>query len=286
MRTFENRCSIPREAVTACGVRLLTMWRVQAGANYQRMADRSRHDSHVKIHQAGRNMVAVRTDGGQGEVTAGGRRYQLGRGSLLLFDFPSLEEYHTCGDTWSFWWVELSTSEALHLPLHQVLQVAVGRREAARCEEVFDKLQAERIDQRCLAAARWQGLFHEWWAGAGIVAKTPSREEVAVQVVLDAVKRRPELPWVLDEMAAACGMSVSSLRCAFQQVLGKSPAQIRIQLKLSYAHEFLRRGDRNVAEVAAALGFCDPYHFSKAFKRQFGFSPSGIHAPPAVVSPV
>ena len=29
-----------------------------------------------------------------------------------------------------------------------------------------------------------------------------------------------------------------------------------------------------ICSVAAALGFCDEFHFSKAFKREFGVSPA------------
>lgn len=278
MAHTENRCSFPREAVTACGIRLLTMWRVKAGHDYRRMAEHSRHDSHTKIHQAGRNMVAVRTDHGEGVIKVKGRQHTLTRGSLLLFDFPSLEEYHTHGQRWNFWWVEFSTDEALHLPIHHTLSdIPTLSHEAARCEQVFDHLSSERIEHRCLAAAIWQSLFHEWWVGSGVGNHLPSREETAVQQVLDAIKRQPSHDWNLSNMASICSMSISSLRLAFMKVLGKSPGQVRNSLRLAHAFEILRRGDRSVSEVADNLGFCDPFHFSKAFKKEYGFNPSAIH---------
>ena len=52
---------------------------------------------------------------------------------------------------------------------------------------------------------------------------------------------------------------------------------MRMQIKLSHAYEILRQGDCNVAQAADSLGFCDPFHFSKAFKKQFGFNPSEVH---------
>lgn len=275
--TPENRCSFPREAVTACGVRLLTMWRVKAGADYRRMAERSRHDSQAKIHQAGQNLVIVRTDAGEGIVSARGCQHVLGKHSLLIFDFPSLEEYHSHGQRWNFWWVELSVTEPLHLPLHRVFEIPPATRENTRCEEVFDKLHAERIDQQHLAAAIWQNLFIDWWglAEAGTPRLTPA--DMAVQRTVESIKRRPDLPWSLEQMATIAGMSPSTLRISCQNLLGKTPSQVKLQLKLSHAYEHLRRGDRNVTEVAEALGFCDPFHFSKAFKRQFGINPSGVH---------
>jgi AraC-like DNA-binding protein len=121
-------------------------------------------------------------------------------------------------------------------------------------------------------------LFYGWWANTGTGKKILSINDLAVHRMLEAIKRRPELTWSLAEMAAAGGMSPFVLRAACHEVLGKSPVQVKIQIKLSHAYEYLRRGDRNVAEVATALGFCDPYHFSKVFKNQFGCSPSEVSA--------
>lgn len=40
--------------------------------------------------------------------------------------------------------------------------------------------------------------------------------------------------------------------------------------------ELALRGSRPVSDIAYAWGFCSPAHFSRAFKRQFGLSPSAI----------
>jgi AraC-like DNA-binding protein len=88
--------------------------------------------------------------------------------------------------------------------------------------------------------------------------------------------REPERSWTLHEMSVHAGMSVSSLRAVFQETTGAAPASVRNSLRLAHAYERLRPGTRTVAEVAMELGFCDPFHFSKAFKRQFGFPPSKL----------
>ncbi len=96
-----NRCSFAREPVAACGIELLTTWQVVAGAHYAIRAERSRHDSHVRTTKAGQEMVAVRTTGGGGNLRCGGKEHILPSGSLLIFDFPSLESYGTQRANWS-----------------------------------------------------------------------------------------------------------------------------------------------------------------------------------------
>jgi len=50
------------------------------------------------------------------------------------------------------------------------------------------------------------------------------------------------------------------------------------RLRLARARELLDRSRLNVAEVARASGFCDPFHFSRVFKREFGVSPRNYRA--------
>lgn len=55
---------------------------------------------------------------------------------------------------------------------------------------------------------------------------------------------------------------------------GKTPSEFFMQYKLNVAARMLREGKYNVSEVAIRTGFNTLPHFSKAFKRQFGVSPS------------
>ncbi len=44
--------------------------------------------------------------------------------------------------------------------------------------------------------------------------------------------------------------------------------------RLNHAKELLVTGDAPIVAVAKSVGYHDPYHFSKRFKKQFGVSPS------------
>ncbi len=278
MPIHEDRCSFPTEAVTACGVRLLNMWRVKVGPSYRRNLRQTSPQIGGKRAPKAHTLIVVRTNAGEGTVAVDGTEHQLAKDTLFAFDPTSLESYHTSGQKWHFWWVELFANDPLHLPLHRVFRIPALPREIARCEEVFGLLQSARPEQRYLATAAWQHLFFEWRAAASVDDNRFTSSDLAIQRMLEAFKRAPGKPWTLENMAAAARMSPSSLRKACQKLTGESPAKIRLRLKLDHAHEYLRRGDRNVAEVAEALGFCDPFHFSKAFKHQFGFSPSEVHS--------
>lgn len=55
---------------------------------------------------------------------------------------------------------------------------------------------------------------------------------------------------------------------------GYTPNEYIRVIRLRKAAELLKEGEKNVSEVAYAVGFDNPYYFSKCFKGQFGMPPS------------
>ena len=55
---------------------------------------------------------------------------------------------------------------------------------------------------------------------------------------------------------------------------GYTPNEYIRVIRLRKAAELLKEGDKNVSEVAYAVGFESPYYFSKCFKDQYGMPPS------------
>jgi AraC-like DNA-binding protein len=48
--------------------------------------------------------------------------------------------------------------------------------------------------------------------------------------------------------------------------------------RIGLARSMLAAGDASVEEVANAVGFSDPFHVSRAFRRKTGMSPSAYRA--------
>lgn len=55
---------------------------------------------------------------------------------------------------------------------------------------------------------------------------------------------------------------------------------IQDQVRGHYARQWLRQGDQNNAEIAAALGYCDESAFGKAFRRWTGMAPKAFRKQP------
>jgi AraC-like DNA-binding protein len=76
------------------------------------------------------------------------------------------------------------------------------------------------------------------------------------------------------ELAADAKMSPRHLTTLCQAMFAEGPARFLLKLKLRRAEEMLRYRGQSVKEVSEALGFANPYHFSRVFKRVYGHPPS------------
>lgn len=80
----------------------------------------------------------------------------------------------------------------------------------------------------------------------------------------------------LDEVASACGVNKAYLCRLFKRYGQETPYQMLTRLRMDRAAELLLRSDLLVKQVAEAVDFDDPYHFSRVFRRVRGVSPAAF----------
>lgn len=85
----------------------------------------------------------------------------------------------------------------------------------------------------------------------------------------------------LDEVAQHAGMSPSSLSHSFRDHFACPPMRYRENHRLKQAASLLLSTNLPLKEIAAQLGFADPYHFSRRFRKYTGQSPSQYRNPGA-----
>lgn len=81
-----------------------------------------------------------------------------------------------------------------------------------------------------------------------------------------------ELPSI-GKAAEACFVDQAYLSRLFKRFAEESPLQLLTRLKMSKAADLLSSGDLLIKQVGEEVGFADPYHFSRVFKRVYGIPP-------------
>lgn len=80
----------------------------------------------------------------------------------------------------------------------------------------------------------------------------------------------------LEEISQLCHVNNAYLCRLFRRYDHQSPYQFLLRLKMNAAAELLQQPDTLVKQAAEAIGFGDPFHFSRAFKTVFGLSPDAF----------
>jgi AraC-like DNA-binding protein len=102
---------------------------------------------------------------------------------------------------------------------------------------------------------------------------------------LAMIHSKPAHPWTVEELAGAVGLSRSALADRFTALVGQPPMQYLTRWRLQLAANLLRSGARNVASVAADVGYDSEAAFSRAFKRELGVAPAAWRRNPSRQQP-
>lgn len=108
-----------------------------------------------------------------------------------------------------------------------------------------------------------------WLAGLG---------EERISRALSAMHGDPFRRWTVNELAAVALMSRSVFAQRFTATVGEPPLHYLARWRLTMSADMLRNGKLKVTEAAQRVGYSSEAAFSRAFKSQFGYSPSEARA--------
>lgn len=107
-------------------------------------------------------------------------------------------------------------------------------------------------------------------------ASQPGRQwkEDVVREVIAYAERNYGRHIRMSEISHELCISANHLNAIFKAATGRTIMRHIEELKLDKARQWLRESGDSVQEIAFRLGFYDPYHFSKTFKKETGLSPT------------
>lgn len=87
-----------------------------------------------------------------------------------------------------------------------------------------------------------------------------------------------QLPFNLHtpDVAKSVGLSVPQFTTVLKNSTGMTPHEYITRFRMLKAHQLLASGDHRLSEVANAVGYDDPSHFSRKFRKFFNFPPRSL----------
>jgi AraC-like DNA-binding protein len=78
----------------------------------------------------------------------------------------------------------------------------------------------------------------------------------------------------VEALSDEVGISRAQLHRKMKEITGISTGEFIRNIRLEQAARLIKEGDINITQVAYSVGFNNQTHFSTAFKKHFGMTPS------------
>ena len=108
---------------------------------------------------------------------------------------------------------------------------------------------------------------------------TAAGPDPRITLIVNRLQRHMAEPVSVASLAEMVNLSESRFRALFAAQTGVAPGQYLQRLRLRRARLLLERTFLTVKEVMALVGYNDPSHFARDFRREHGAAPSEMRAP-------
>lgn len=208
------------------------------------------------------------TIAGEGEVWSDDGWRRVVAGDVYVSPPGALSAYRAvAGSVWTVGWVHCRADTiAFPLPVSHLLS-ADPQTLFIRIQGLYAELQGTGDAD---AAGHWAHLLLLAMRRLTGVLKGDPR----LRVLWGTVQADLAHPWNREVLGQLIGLSGEQLRRLCQDAVGCGPMAYVTRLRMQYAASLLSSGRYTVAEVAARVGYDNPFAFSTAFKRELGQPPS------------
>ena len=220
---------------------------------------------------------------GKGYYTLDGHTFTLNPNQYVIVPATDKPLVYWCDteDPWSIYWVHF-TSDALqafnrayHIVPEQGPQYIPHNEKGIRIwEEMYENLSRGYSPENlmntnlCLYHLIATFVFSQQQN-----QNSSSPEKAIIRETIDYMKNNLDKTIRIEDFADLNKYSVSHFSKLFRLTTGMSPIEYFIHLKMQKACQLLYTEDSRVKQIAALLGYDDPYYFSRLFKKYMNTSP-------------
>lgn len=227
---------------------------------------------------------------GRGWFVHEGRRRSVAPGDFVWLPASRPHAYGADGDDpWTITWAHFAGGETADwLAFLQgcagvkdvLLPVAADHVDEVALDQVYGALERGQSTRYQIAAA---SALRSALSKLGEIlverhGARSARDRVAASVAM--LRRDWARPHRLEELAMGAGMSVTHYCAHFRKLTGFAPIDFLVRLRVQHACRLLDTTSLSIGQVAAAVGYSDPFYFTRCFRRVMGCSPKGYRRVP------
>lgn len=239
------------------------------------------HHGATRTHGA-RGTIVIVVSSGRGACRTGEVVRQVGPGQALVVRARTPHRYWSDDrDPWTISWMHVRGSDvadfeaavvpaggATVIDTHEPLHV-VGELERALAAMEAD----ETLPSLLRAAGAGWSVLGQLAADAAAGSQTRTEPVRAAQTYL---REHLDAPVRVGELAARVGLSTSHFAALFRRATGGGVVEYVKRLRIARASELLATTAMPVGDVARAVGYDDPFYFSRQFRAVHDCSPTAF----------
>ncbi|MGI2034555.1 GlxA family transcriptional regulator [Rhizobium panacihumi] len=111
-------------------------------------------------------------------------------------------------------------------------------------------------------------------------------EDPRIRAVIIKMEQHLDQELDMGDLGSAVGLSQRQLERLFQKTIGTSPARAFGRIRMERAKLLLAQSSAPLIEIALDVGYRNSAHFSRAFKREFGHTPSSLRSRKTAVTDI
>lgn len=244
---------------------------------------------HVERSHGTSQHILIACVSGKGSCTLAGREWKMEPGDLL---FLPPREHHAYSanprSPWTIFWIHfrgLRAADHLENLGVSTTNPIVSVDDPAVLIEAFEDtfrhathgFSESAMTGLSTAFGRLLGLAKVHQRAPGIRSR---RAENRLLKALSLMREDLARTWTLNELASESHLSIPHFTELCRRQTGLPPLGMLIRLRLQRAMDLLQQGDHNVAEAGRAVGYDDPFYFSRLFRKHMGMAPSACKQGP------
>jgi AraC-like DNA-binding protein len=220
---------------------------------------------------------------GKGWAEIDGCRFTISAGAVLFIPAKKPHAYGADNDEpWSIHWAHFAgtaaASYATLLPAHEyVLSIpSADAKEIARLFRESYRLASTGLTERTVLLVSHTlryvlgRVFFQTGRSLGGGSRAIAHD---LTKSIEFMRANVARSLTLQELSRHTGLSPTRYSALFREQTGSSPVDHHIRLRMQAACHYLDTTALSVKEVAAKLGYDDPYYFSRIFQKILGCSP-------------
>lgn len=247
---------------------VVAAWSVTADEDYA-------HDLTDDLLGLPKMYCLIRTIEGDGIIQTPHGKISLEPNSYILLPRKTILEYHSNFKIWSYHWVDFICEEAPD---------CTGQKLYAAYVDYEEKLFQELLDagtQHPEEIRYINGIFTHYFFYLRFHSEkqeTPDRKSVQFSEIRGYIEQKLYTQLTVQAIADFFGISPRRIHQIFEKSAGLPPKQYISTLKIEKSKHLLAHTSLPIADIAEALGYDSPYHFSTVFRKKEGISPSSYRS--------